>query len=60
MSGDKMQAFISAINTGFSSDALWGIVAELAPLMITFGLVALGYYLFRRITKGGVKLKFRP
>lgn len=60
MSGDIMTEFISIVNTGLGSDALWGVVSELSPLMITFGTVALGYHLFRRLTKGGVKLKFRP
>lgn len=55
-----MASFIEAINTGFSADALWNVVSGLAPFMITVGLVALGYYLFRKLGKGAVKLKFRP
>lgn len=59
-SGDTMNAFIEQINTGFGTDAMWGVVGNLAPIMITFGLTALGYYLFRRLSKGATKLKFRP
>lgn len=55
-----MIGFIDQINTGFSAEAMWGVVGNLAPFMITAGTIALGYYLFRRLSKGAVKLKFRP
>lgn len=37
-----MQAFITAITTGLSADALWGAITPVAPLMIIVTLVAIG------------------
>ena len=51
-----MQAFMTAINTGLSADALWGAVSSVAPLIITATLFAFGFGMFRRyqrkISKG--------
>lgn len=54
-----METFITAINTGLGPTAVWGAVAEIAPYMITTFLIAVGYYVFRKVSKGGSKLKFR-
>lgn len=54
-----MEAFITELNTGMSATAIWGTVGEMAPLMITLFLVAIAYYVLRRVTKGGSKLKFK-
>lgn len=54
-----MSAFISALNTGLSGDAMWGSVADAAPLIITLVLFALGFYLVRKLIKGAGKGKIR-
>lgn len=58
-SGEGMETFIQSINTGLGPTAVWGAVAEIAPYMITTFLIAVGYYVFRKVAKGGSKLKFR-
>lgn len=46
-----MASFISALNTGLSATALWGAIADIAPLVITVTLFALGLYFVRKVTK---------
>lgn len=58
MSGD-MEAFVSALTTGFTSDAMWGSLLPMAPLIIAVGLFSLGLYFTRRTTKGAAKGKLR-
>lgn len=58
MSGD-MTEFVSALTTGFSSEALWGALLPMAPLIIAVGLFSLGLHFTRRTTKGAAKGKLR-
>lgn len=58
MSGD-MSSFVSALTAGITADSMWGAVAPFAPLMIILFLFAFGYYVYRRLTKGGSKGKFK-
>lgn len=46
-----MSTFISSLNTGLSGTALWGAIADIAPLVITVTLFALGLYFVRKVTK---------
>lgn len=60
MSGETgMAAFISSLNTGLSATAMWGAIADAAPLIITLVLFALGFYVVRKLTKGAGKGKIR-
>lgn len=58
MSGD-MTEFISALTAGFSSDAMWGALTPMAPLLIAVGLFSLALYFTRKATKGAAKGKLR-
>lgn len=59
MSGDGMAGFVSALQTGISSDAMWTEVTKAAPLIITVVVFAFGYYIVRKVTKGSAKGKVR-
>lgn len=58
MSGD-MATFISTLTTGVTADAMWSSIAPAAPLMIFSILFAFAYYVFRKLSKGTSKGKFR-
>jgi len=59
MSGDGMSTFISSLTTGLSASALWGAIADAAPLIIGLVLFALGFYVVRKLVKGAGKGKIR-
>lgn len=50
-----MAAFISALTTGLSADALWGAIAPVAPLMIIVVLVAIGRRLSQKNLNSAIK-----
>lgn len=57
-----MEAFVTAITTGLSADALWGAIAPVAPVMIIVVLVGIGRRLMQKNTNSlmtgkGVKTK---
>lgn len=54
-----MEAFISSLNTGLSASAMWGAVADAAPLIITLVLFSLAFWLVRKLIKGAGKGKIR-
>lgn len=54
-----MENFVSALTAGITADSLWGSIAPFAPLMIILFLFAFAYYVYRRLTKGGSKGKFK-
>lgn len=54
-----MSTFISSLNTGLSATAMWGAIADAAPLIITLTLFALAFYLVRKLVKGAGKGKIR-
>lgn len=52
-----MGGFITALNTGVSSDTLWTEITKAAPFVITVFIVAVGYRILRRVINKGSKLK---
>lgn len=57
-----MEAFVQAITTGLSADALWGAIAPVAPVMIIIVLFGIGRRLMQKNTNSlmtgkGVKTK---
>lgn len=50
-----MTAFITALTTGLSADALWGAIAPIAPLMIIITLVAIGRRLAQKNLNSTIK-----
>lgn len=54
-----MAAFIESLNTGLSATAMWGAIADAAPLIITLVLFALAFYIVRKLIKGAGKGKIR-
>lgn len=61
MSGEGMSDFITALTgtNGLSASTIWGSMSDLVPLIVIGVTVGVGIYLFRRITKGLSKGKFR-
>lgn len=52
-----MSAFITALTTGITSDAIWAEITKAAPFVISIFVVAIGYRVLRKLLKGGSKLK---
>lgn len=52
-----MSGFITALNTGITSDTLWTEITKAAPFVITIFVVAVGYRVLKRVIKSGSKLK---
>lgn len=52
-----MTGFITALNAGITSDILWAEITKAAPFVITIFVVAVGYYVLRRVIKKGSRLK---
>lgn len=50
---------ISTLSTTVSSDALWGVFGNCIPYIGVVVLVALGFYLVRKMIKGVSKGKAR-
>lgn len=59
VSGDGMTAFITSLTTGLSASAMWGAIADAAPLIIGLVLFGLGFYVVRKLIKGASKGKTR-
>lgn len=57
MTETGMQAFVSALTTGITSDILWGEITKAAPFVITIFVVAVGYRILKRVIKNGSRLK---
>lgn len=55
----SMTEIISALNTGVTSETLFGTVADLMPWVITLIIASLGLYFLRRLVKGAAKGKVR-
>lgn len=55
----SMTEIISALNTGITSDTLFGTVADLMPWVITLTIASLGLYFLRKLVKGAAKGKVR-
>lgn len=55
----SMEEIVTALNTGITSDTLFGTVAELMPWVITLTIAALGLYFLRKLVKGASKGKVR-
>lgn len=55
----SMTEIVTALNTGITSDTLFGTVAELMPWVITLTIASLGLYFLRKLVKGASKGKVR-
>ena len=56
---NSMTEIISALNTGITSETLFGTVADLMPWVITLTIASLGLYFLRKLIKGAAKGKVR-
>lgn len=54
-----MTEIVSALNTGITSETLFGTVADLMPWVITLTIASLGLYFLRKLVKGAAKGKVR-
>lgn len=52
-----MADFITALTTGITSATLWAEITKAAPFVIAMFVVAVGYYVLRRVIKKGSRLK---
>lgn len=55
----SMSEIVSALNTGITSETLFGTVADLMPWVITLTIASLGLYFLRKLVKGAAKGKVR-
>lgn len=56
---NSMSEIISALNTGITSETLFGTVADLMPWVITLTIASLGLYFLRKLVKGASKGKVK-
>lgn len=56
---NSMSEIVSALNTGITSETLFGTVADLMPWVITLTIASLGLYFLRKLVKGAAKGKVR-
>ena len=54
-----MSAVVTALKEGLTADAMFGVVAELVPLILAIVPVALGVYFLRKLVKGAGQAKLR-
>lgn len=54
-----MTDIVSSLNTGITSETLFGTVAQLMPWVITLTIASLGLYFLRKLIKGAGKGKVR-
>lgn len=55
----SMTEIVTKLNTGITSDTLFGTVSELMPWIITLIIASLGLYFLRKLVKGAAKGKVR-
>lgn len=55
----SMEAIITQLNAGITSDTLFGTVGQLMPWVITMTIACLGLYFLRKLIKGASKGKVR-
>ena len=55
----SMTEIISSLNTGITSETLFGTVADLMPWVITLTIASLGLFFLRKLVKGAAKGKVR-
>lgn len=55
----SMSEIVTALNTGITSETLFGTVADLMPWVITLTIASLGLYFLRKLVKGASKGKVR-
>lgn len=51
MSGDGMDGFITAVTSGLSAEAIWGVITPLVAIIVIVTLIAVG----RRIANKNLK-----
>lgn len=54
-----MEAVVTALKTGLTSDAFFAVVADVIPFVVVMVPVALGLYFLRKLVKGAGKGKVR-
>lgn len=56
----SMEGIVSQLNTGITSDTLFGTVGQLMPWVITLIIASLGLHFLRKLIKGAAhgKVKF--
>lgn len=57
-----MSTLVTALTSGdnaITSSKLWTEVSAAAPLILTIFVFAFGYYIIRKVLKGGAKGKLR-
>lgn len=54
-----MENVVTATTTALSAENLWGVIGKTVPLLGIAVLVGLGFYTFKKITKGMAKGKAR-
>ena len=54
-----MSQIVDQLNTGITSNTLFGTVADLMPWVITLTIASLGLYFLRKLVKGAAKGKVR-
>lgn len=55
----SMTEIVSALNTGITSETLFGTVADLMPWVITLTIASLALHFLRKLIKGAAKGKVR-
>lgn len=55
----SMTNIVSQLNTGITSDTLFGTVGQLMPWVITMTIASLGLYFLRKLVKGASKGKVK-
>lgn len=55
----SMSEIVTALNTGITSETLFGTVADLMPWVITLTIASLGLYFLRKLVKGAGKGKVK-
>lgn len=54
-----MSAVVTALTTGITSEAMFGTLKEIVPVIITILPFALGLYFLRKLVKGAGKGKLK-
>lgn len=54
-----MDAVVTAITTGLTPTVIFGVIADVVPLIILLVPIALGLYFLRKLVKGSAKGKVK-
>lgn len=56
---EGMTAVVTALKTGITAESMFGVIAELVPLILAIIPVSLGLYFLRKLVKGAGQAKLR-